>query len=204
MPAKPQAQAKKKPVAALRNRIIAHDLVPAEKLQAHPSNFRRHPAAQRAALEGSLAEIGWVKAVLVNRSTGRIIDGHARVEEAARKKEPVPVDYVELSEEEERLALATLDPIGEMATVDDQALAGLLADVETEDAGLRELLASLEPEQGGDEPVTIEEVDVSAVTEDRFWMSVRGPLPEQMEAIERLRALLEELPGVEVEVGTNQ
>jgi hypothetical protein len=27
-------------------------------------------------------------------------------------------------------------------------------------------------------------------------------LPEQMEAIERLRALLEELPGVEVEVGT--
>jgi hypothetical protein len=198
MPAKP----KKKPVAALRNRIVAHDLVPAETLEAHPSNFRRHPAAQRAALEGSLTEIGWVKAVLVNRTTGRIIDGHARVEEAARKKEPVPVDYVELSEEEERLALATLDPLTEMATVDDQALAALLQGVETEDAGLRELLASLEPEQGGDEPVTVEEVDVSAVTEDRFWMSVRGPLPEQMEAIERLRALLEELPGVEVEVGT--
>jgi hypothetical protein len=196
--------AKKKPVPSLRNRIVGHELVPAAKLTAHPDNFRRHGDAQRAALNGSLSELGWVKAVLVNKSSGRIIDGHARVEEAAKKGEPVPVDYVELTEEEERLALAALDHIGEMATVDDEALGELLEGVATEDAGLQELLESIAPETPDDRPVTVEEVDVSAVTEDRFWMSVRGPLPEQMEAIERLRTLLEELPGVEVEVGTTR
>jgi hypothetical protein len=191
---------KRRPQAVLRNRIVAHELVPAEKLVSHPLNFRRHPEAQRAALSGSLTEIGWVKSVIVNRTTGRIIDGHARVEEAAKKREPVPVDYVDLSEEEERLALATLDPIGEMATVDDAALAELLQGVETEDRGLRDLLLSLEPE-GDDDPVTVKEVDVSAVTEDHFWMSVRGPLPQQLAALERLREALEKLPGVEVDVG---
>jgi hypothetical protein len=196
---------KKRPQAVLRNRIVAHELVPAAKLQAHPLNFRRHGEAQRAALSGSLTEIGWVKSVIVNRATGRIIDGHARVEEAARKSEPVPVDYVDLSPEEERLALATLDPIGEMATVDDAALAELLKGVETEDRGLRELLLSMEPEGEDDgDPVTVEEVDVSALTSDRFWLSVQGPLPLQMDAIEKLRDALEELPGVEVEVGTTR
>lgn len=192
---------KRKPAALLRNRIVAHALVRAEDLQAHPLNFRRHGEAQRAALSGSLTEIGWVKSVIVNRTTGRIIDGHARVEEAARKKEPVPVDYVDLSEAEERLALATLDPIGEMATVDDGALAELLQDVETQDRGLRDLLLSLEPEGDDDDPVTVKEVDVSTVTDDQFWMSVRGPLPQQLAALDKLRDALEQLPGVEVDVG---
>jgi hypothetical protein len=58
----------------------------------------------------------------------------------------VPVDWVELTPEEERLALAVLDPISEMATRDDEALAGLLAEVETQDEGLAELLRSMADE----------------------------------------------------------
>src|SRR5665811_628211 len=87
-----------------------------DSLLANPENWRRHPGTQRDALRGSLGTLGWIQQVLVNKQTGYVIDGHARIEEALTKHEKtVPVLYVDLSPEEERLALATLDPIGEMA-----------------------------------------------------------------------------------------
>ena len=134
----------------IRNRIVGHGDEDPEQLLAHPQNFRRHPGPQLDALRGSLKELGWVKGVLVNRATGHVVDGHARVEEAMRQgQKSIPVDYVELSEEEERLALAVLDPISEMATRDEDALNSLLADVPVpDDAGLKSLLAELKGESG--------------------------------------------------------
>src|SRR5437899_2573778 len=74
------------------------------QLVANPSNWRTHPAAQRAALRGSLDTVGWVAQVMVNRTTGDVVDGHARLEEAlSRREATVPVVYVELSAEEEAL-----------------------------------------------------------------------------------------------------
>jgi hypothetical protein len=94
--------------------------------------------------------VGWVQQVMVNRTTGHVVDGHARVEEAISRGEPsVPVLYVELSEEEEGLVLATLDPIGAMAERDTARLDALLAEVSVDDAGLRRLLASLMPRRTG-------------------------------------------------------
>ena len=81
---------------------------------------------------------------MVNRRTGFVVDGHARVEEALTRHEPtVPVLYVDLSPEEEALVLATLDPIGAMATRDDDRLTELLRDLHTDDAGLQALLDGL-------------------------------------------------------------
>ena len=52
----------------------------------------------------------------MNRRTGYVIDGHARVALALTRKEAsVPVLYVDLSPDEERLVLATFDPIGALA-----------------------------------------------------------------------------------------
>jgi DNA modification methylase len=126
-----------------KNRIIAHTEEQPEDLLANPLNFRRHPGPQMDALRGSLGELGWLKGIIVNRTTGYVLDGHARVEEAMRKGERVPVDWVELSPEEERLALAVLDPITEMATRDQAVLDQLLAEVATGDAGLQALLDEL-------------------------------------------------------------
>lgn len=94
-------------------------------LLANPLNFRIHPKEQRAALRGSLDVVGWLKDVIVNTTTGHVLDGHARVEDALGRSEdePVPVTFVELSLEEERLALAVLDPITEMAVRDDEQVA---------------------------------------------------------------------------------
>lgn len=134
----------------VQNRITGHGDEAPDQLLANPLNFRRHPSHQMDALRGSIRELGWVKTVLVNKRTGYVLDGHARVEEAVRQKlATVPVTYVDLSPEEERLALAVLDPITEIAIRDQDALAALLADVTTTDAGLQAFLATL-----GQEPET--------------------------------------------------
>lgn len=130
--------------SAWRNRIVGSGTEAPDQLVANPLNWREHPPAQREALRGSLNTVGWVQQVLVNRVTGNVVDGHARVEEAlSRQESEVPVLYVELSPEEEATVLATLDPISAMATTNDERLTELLADVNVDDAGLQRLLDDL-------------------------------------------------------------
>lgn len=140
---------------ALRSRIVGHADVPTDAIHAHKMNFRKHGAAQVAALSGSLNDLGWVKSILVSKRTGTIIDGHARWEEAVRRKlSTVPVEYVDLSPEEERKALALLDPITEMATRDDALFAELLKSIDSEDkdvsATLEKMKASAELKDAAD------------------------------------------------------
>ena len=81
-----------------RNRIVGHADVPPAELVPNPRNWRSHPAEQQRALAGALAEVGWVAEVLVNRTTGHVVDGHLRIELALARDEPtVPVTYVELT-----------------------------------------------------------------------------------------------------------
>jgi ParB-like chromosome segregation protein Spo0J len=129
--------------AAWRNRIVGHaDVAPAE-LVPNPRNWRSHPQEQQRALAGALGEVGWVAEVLVNRTTGHVVDGHLRIELALARHEPtVPVTYVELSEDEERLVLASLDPLAAMATAEQEQLAALLAGLDPADEALRALLVS--------------------------------------------------------------
>lgn len=127
-----------------RSRIVGHDRVPPDQLLANPLNFRKHPQRQREALKGSIDQIGYIRSVTVNRVTGNLVDGHERVWQALTTDQPlIDVEYVELSPEEERLALASMDPISEMAMIDGPALESLLAEVSTGDPALMELFADL-------------------------------------------------------------
>src|SRR5262245_41086200 len=98
--------------------------MPANQFLAHEMNARRHPAKQREALRGSLDSVGWIAPVLVSTRTSKLLDGHARIEEALSRDEAMSIPFVEVdvSEEEERLILATLDPISALATYDKEAL----------------------------------------------------------------------------------
>jgi len=125
------------------NRIVAWEVVEAEVLLAHPMNFRRHPEAQEEALLSSLKDLGWIAPVIVNRPTGRIVDGHLRARLADEKSEVLPVAYVELSEEEEREALLCLDPIAAMAEVDRDRLRALLEEVGHQEQGIAALIERL-------------------------------------------------------------
>src|SRR5580765_1612008 len=95
-----------------RNRIVGHGSKSPEDFLANPDNWRMHPIYQQEALTGALEEVGWVQTVLENVQTGHMIDGHLRVLLADREGETqVPVTYVDLTPEEERVVLATLDPL---------------------------------------------------------------------------------------------
>lgn len=112
------------------SRITGHDDVAPDQLLANPRNWRTHPRAQQDALKGALDQVGWVQQVLVNQRTGHLVDGHMRVQLALRHGAPtVPVTYLDLSEEEEGLVLASLDPISAMAGRDDEQLRQLLAEI---------------------------------------------------------------------------
>lgn len=131
------------------NKIVGYGEEPPESLLAHPMNPKIHPKLQQDALAGALSELGWIAPVIVNRTTAHVLDGHARIGLAISRGEPtVPIAYVEISPEQEALALATYDPIGALAATDREALAALLEDVTTGDAALQAMLDQLAQDAG--------------------------------------------------------
>jgi hypothetical protein len=101
------------PTATWRNRITGSGEEAPDQLLANPANWRLHPKAQQDALAGALDQVGWGQQVLVNRRSGFVVDGHARVALAlSRGEATVPVLYVDLEPQEEALVLATVDPAG--------------------------------------------------------------------------------------------
>jgi DNA modification methylase len=135
-----------------RNRIVKTGTADPAELLPHPENWREHPGAQQRKMSGALDELGWVAPVLVNRTSGRIIDGHMRAALAIQRGEKqVPVAWVELTDDEERLALATIDPLGDLARQGDEALRGLISGIKVSDSDLAEMLASLAVDAGGDQ-----------------------------------------------------
>jgi ParB-like chromosome segregation protein Spo0J len=128
----------------IRDRIRELRRVPASALVPNPRNWRMHPQRQREALQGVLAEIGYADALLAREtSDGRLmlIDGHLRAETTPHCD--VPVLVLDITEAEADKLLATLDPLAALADPDAERLAGLLADVQTDSAGVRALLDDL-------------------------------------------------------------
>lgn len=139
-----------------RIRIVGHDNVDPKSLIQNPKNWRIHNQNQRAILEGAIEKIGYLRSVTVNKVTGNIVDGHFRTSIAIANNEPlVPVEYVELSEEEEETALATLDPIATLASTDSAKLDELLQEISDignpVDALLNEMRIDVELEQSIEE-----------------------------------------------------
>ncbi len=136
---------------AWQNRIIGEGTEAPDQLLANPSNWRIHTHEQEQALATVLDRVGWVQRVIVNRTTGHVVDGHLRVAMAISKGEAtVPVLYVELSAEEEALVLATLDPIGAMAGTDSEKLDALLRDLPNMGADVDALLSDIAGANGLD------------------------------------------------------
>ena len=132
-----------------KDRIVGHGKKAASQFMVNPKNWRVHPQAQREALRGALNEIGWIAPVVENTRTGALVDGHERVWQALRNGDAeVPYVQVDLSEEEEAYALATLDPIGAMAEADRERLDELLSEVQSSEAGVQKMLAELAKEAG--------------------------------------------------------
>lgn len=132
------------------SKIVGYGDEAPDQLLANPNNWRIHGKFQQDALQGALDEVGWVAPVIVNRTTGHLVDGHLRVAQAISNDErTVPVCYVELTEAEEAKALATFDPIGALASTDEQMLAMLVETVTIDNDALNrvvgEILSDVQP-----------------------------------------------------------
>src|SRR5574343_628901 len=142
-------KATQQPAPSWRNRIVGEGEEAPDQLLANPANWRIHPKQQQDALAGVLDEVGWVQRVIVNQRTGHLVDGHLRVSLALRDEAPtVPVLYVDLDEAEEKLILATIDPIAALAAPDAEKLRDLLDDVQTGSAAVQQMLADLAEDSG--------------------------------------------------------
>lgn len=128
-------------MAEWESRITRTGAEAPDQLLANPRNWRIHPSSQQKALAAVLDSVGWVQHVVVNERTGHVVDGHLRVSLAiSRGEAEVPVLYVDLSEDEEALVLASLDPLAGMAVTDEAMFSQLTADLTVSDAALAKLL----------------------------------------------------------------
>src|SRR5262245_24717550 len=100
----------------IRNRIKGHRRVRAGELVPHELNFRQHPPRQRAALRALYREVGFARSLLAYElPDGRLklIDGHLR-----RDLDPdleVEVEVLDVTEEEARALLLSIDPLAALA-----------------------------------------------------------------------------------------
>ena len=132
------------PGAPLSNGMRFENMDP-RALRANPRNWRKHGTKQRQAFSDFLDEVGWLDAVILNKRTGNLIDGHLRVEEALERNETtIPVLIVDIPEDKELDALYFKDRIGAMNDVD-RAIEHELGTLITPESDLLQNLVGVEP-----------------------------------------------------------
>lgn len=138
--------AKKRP---LRNRIKEHRMIRAGDLLPHPLNWRRHPDVQRQTLQALYDEVGFARSLLAfERPDGQLqlIDGHLR-----RDLNPdalVTVEILDVTEEEARKLLLSIDPLVALASADETTLDELRRITEADHDVLNALWEKLDANQG--------------------------------------------------------
>jgi ParB-like chromosome segregation protein Spo0J len=174
----------------IRDRIKELRRVKASELRPHPKNWRTHPTAQQDALRGVLAEIGYAGALLARElpdGSLELIDGHLRAETTPDAE--VPVLVLDLDEEEAAKLLVLYDPLAGMAEANDEALAELLAHVETENDAVQAFLDRMldEPDTAAGEREPELEKDVAISESFQVVVECRDEA-EQQAVYERLTA----------------
>jgi hypothetical protein len=105
----------------IRNRIKTHRRIRAGELVPHEFNFRTHDDGQRAALAALYAQVGFARSLLAYElPDGRLklIDGHLR-----RDMDPdmeVEVEVLDVTEDEARTLLLSIDPLAALAETQQQ------------------------------------------------------------------------------------
>lgn len=128
-----------------RSRIVKYGKILASQVTPHPNNPRVHPPHQQAAVAASFDELGQVAPIIININNGYLLDGEERSWLALAQETDVELDviYVDLTEDEHLKALAYFDATGALATYDAGKLDELLAQVNTDNAAIQEMLAGL-------------------------------------------------------------
>ena len=130
----------------MKNRIKEHRTVRAGDLVPHELNPRIHSQEQREALEALLGEIGFARSLLAyERPDGRLklIDGHLR-RGTLDPDEPITVEVLDVSDDEARKLLLSIDPLAQLAEYDDRALEALRQTIDSDNEVLSAFWSSLQ------------------------------------------------------------
>lgn len=174
-------------------------------LTADPKNARRHSEAQISQIVTSIERFGFVNPISI-RPTGQLIGGHATLDALKRMgRQDVACRVVDgLSERDYKALAIALNKLPENSRWDDDILRGVL--LEIQDDGENALSLGFSPGELKkllDEPddLEVKEIETGPV-DDEFWISVRGPLSQQANALKALEAAMKPYAGVSVEQGT--
>ena len=171
-------------------------------------NSRTHSPEQIAQLAASIREFGFINPVLI-AADNQIIAGHGRVmaaKQAGITEIPV-ICAAHLSENQVRAYVIADNKLATNSAWDENMLLAELEHLEMQGFNLSAVGFSddelgLENEETAAPPSknNVQEVPVKTVNAS-FWISVRGPLQSQAQALLRLQEVMRELP-VSVELGT--
>lgn len=168
------------------------------RLTRYPKNVKKHPDKQIRAMMRAIKRVGFRVPIEVDER-GEIIAGHGRLtaaEKLGMTTVPVLVQRG-LTEQQKREHRLADNRLAELAETDEEMLgeellelAGMGSDLDA--LGYGERCIEREAER-----IEIEISEVQA----SFWLTIRGPMPTQPDVLNTLRAALEKIPGVEIEVG---
>lgn len=136
------------------HRLVKTETLSVEQLlqMAHPENAREHPEHQLEATEELIETIGLIDEIKVNLNTNRIINGHARIQIALQSGQTsLPVNWYDLTEDEERLALEQYDATTYEATYNPDKLRALMKKtqvIKADRPALQSLMARLKERAG--------------------------------------------------------
>jgi ParB-like chromosome segregation protein Spo0J len=178
---------------------------PLDRLHVSPMNSRLHPQAQVEQIAASIGQWGFTMPVLTD-DVGEIIAGEGRWKAAQLLGlKDVPVIVARGWSEAQKLAYREADnQLGENSRWDDAKRAAVLSRLVEADFDVA-LIGIAEDDRKSllgesDDRLTVREIETGDVN-DEFWISIRGPLKHQADALTRMRDGMRDLEGVTVELG---
>lgn len=179
--------------------------LPVDQLVPAPFNDNEHPEEQLAHLEESIRTFGQPVPVIIREQDNMILAGHAiwmSVKALGHKQ--IEVRPVECTEDEAKAFLIAANRLGRLSKQNEAQTATLLSEIPADfhfaigysEAEVAALLEALD-----EKALEILEVETDDVA-DRFWINVTGPLANQAETLDRLKEVLNDIEGVNVEIGT--
>jgi ParB-like chromosome segregation protein Spo0J len=185
--------------------VITDEIRKVAGLRTDPKNARRHSEAQISQIVQSIERFGFVDKLII-RPDCQVIGGHARLEALKRMRRDTAECRVVggLSESGYKAMGIALNRIPENSRWDDDILRDLLLEIQEDGENPLSLgFAPGELKKLLDEPdeLEVKEIETGPVS-DEFWISVRGPLAQQANALKALQEAMKPFAGVEVEQGT--
>lgn len=146
--------------------------VSVDKLTPWEDNPRRNEAAVPEVM-ASIRRFGFATPIVARDANGEVIAGHTRLEAARRLGlDRVPVRFMDLDPADAHLLALADNKVGEIASWDDEALAGVLRELDADGA-----LAGIEG-LGFDQAEIDMVLDGAMAVGDGEWADALGGLPE--------------------------